>query len=221
MVYPVCLDIRDKLCVVVGGGAVALRKVNGLLAAGARVRVISPELVNGLAELHARKTIQWLDRGFRAGDLDGAFLVFAATDRAEVQEQVVREARVGDRLVNVIDDPDQCGFQVPAVVRQGRLLLAVSTSGTSPAVAAMVRQELEQRYGREYAVLLELMSSIREYLLAREGDCAQRKILFQNVLHDDIVSWIKNGRWDLLRRHLRKVLGPDIDSAFSLPGIDT
>jgi precorrin-2 dehydrogenase/sirohydrochlorin ferrochelatase len=220
MVYPVCLDITDKLCVVVGGGTVALRKVTGLLADRARVRVVSPELVDGLARLEAERRLEWIARGFAPGDLDGAFLVFAATDSSEVQEQVVREAEAAGLLVNVIDAPDQCGFQVPAVVRRGDLVLAVSTSGTSPAVAARIRQELEATYGEEYAVLLALMARVRSYLLQRENDCNRRKILFQNVLHDDIVQWIRTGREDLLRSHLREVLGPDFDLAFSLPGND-
>ncbi len=220
MLYPVCLDITDKLCVVVGGGSVALRKVNGLLKAGARVRVISPELVDPLAGLAAGGEIQWIRRGFAAGDLGDAFLAFAATDQPEVQKAVAAEAAERERLVNVIDDPARCTFQVPAVVRRGDLLLAVSTSGTSPALAAVIRQELEDRYGEEYAVLLRLMAEIRQYLLAREDDCGRRKILFQNILHDDIVLWIKTGRKDLLRRHLQAVLGADVDFDFSLPGID-
>jgi len=219
-VYPVCLEISDKLCIVVGGGTVALRKVKGLLAADGKVRVISPRLVEGLARLHEEKRIEWLARGFVSGDLEGAFLVFAATDRPEVQRLVVHEAGNAGIPVNVIDAPEQCDFQVPASLRRGKLTLAVSTDGTSPAVAAMIRNQLQGRYGEEYGVLLELMAKVREYLMVRESDCEHRKILFQNVLHDDIVLWIKTGQQERLRGHLRDVLGPDIDFDFTLPGVD-
>ena len=209
--YPVCLDISDKLCVVVGGGRVAERKVLGLLAAGAQVLVISPELTDSLAGMAENSSIEWLARAYQQGDLAGAVLVFAATDSREVQEAVVLEATRGDLLVNVIDEPEKCTFQVPAVVRRGDLILAVSTGGRSPAVAAMVRRRLAEDFGEEYGLLLELISRIREHVLSDDRDCAARKILFQNVLHDDIVLWIKKGRSDLLRSHLRAVLGPDVD----------
>jgi precorrin-2 dehydrogenase/sirohydrochlorin ferrochelatase len=209
--YPVCLDISDKLCVVVGGGRVAERKVLGLLAAGAQVLVVSPELTDALAGMAENSSIEWLARPYQQGDLAGAVLVFAATDSKEVQEAVVLEANRGGRLVNVIDKPEKCTFQVPAVVRRGDLILAVSTGGRSPAVAAMVRRRLAEDFGEEYGLLLELISRIREHVLSDDRDCAARKILFQNVLHDDIVLWIKKGRSDLLRSHLRAVLGPDVD----------
>jgi precorrin-2 dehydrogenase/sirohydrochlorin ferrochelatase len=209
--YPVCLDISDKLCVVVGGGRVAERKVLGLLAAGAQVLVVSPELTDALAGMAENSSIEWLARPYQQGDLAGAVLVFAATDSKEVQEAVVLEANRGGWPVNVIDKPEKCTFQVPAVVRRGDLILAVSTGGRSPAVAAMVRRRLAEDFGEEYGLLLELISRIREHVLSDDRDCAARKILFQNVLHDDIVLWIKKGRSDLLRSHLRAVLGPDVD----------
>jgi len=220
-VYPVCLKITGKLCVVVGGGSVAERKVSGLLTAGARVRIISPELTSGLAVLAGEGRIEWLQRGYRDGDLEGALLVFAATDNREVQEAVVRQAARAGQLVNVIDKSERCTFQVPAVVRRGDLILAVSTGGTSPAVAALVRQQLAERYGKEYGLLLDLMSRLREQVFVKEQDCGQRKILFQNMLHDDIVLWIKRGQWDLLRSHLHTVLGADPNFDVSQPGKDT
>ena len=218
--YPVCLEIIDKLCVVVGGGSVAERKVSGLLTAGARIRVVSPELTPNLAGLAGEGRIEWLNRGYRVGDLDGALLVFAATDNREVQEAVVRQAERAGQLMNVIDEPERCTFQVPAVVRRGDLILAVSTGGKSPAVAALIRQQLAESYGEEYGHLLDLMSRLREQVLGKEQDCRERKILFQNILHDDIVLWIKHGQWDLLRNHLCAVLGSDPNFDVSQPGKD-
>lgn len=218
--YPVCLEITDKLCVVVGGGSVAERKVLGLLAAGAQVRVISPQRTKVIAELAGDGRIEWLGRGYEQGDLFGALLVFAATDSREVQEAVVREASRAGQLVNVIDEPASCSFQVPAVIRRGDLTLAVSTGGKSPAVAAMVRRTLAESFGEEYNLLLDLMSRLRDQVLSGDRDFAERKILFQNILHDDIVLWIKNGQWELLRSHLRTVLGSDVDFDVSQLGKD-
>ncbi len=218
--YPVCLEITDKLCVVVGGGIVAERKVLGLLTAEARVRVISPRLTSELLTLADKGRVEWLNRGYRPGDLIGALLVFAATDNPDVQAAVVEEATASGQMVNVIDAPDICTFQVPAVVRQGDLTLAVSTGGKSPAVAAMIRQQLEQSYGEEYKLLLNLVAGLREQVLEDDRDNAERKILFQKILHDDIITWIKDGRWEKLRSHLRTIFGPDMDLDISQEGSD-
>ena len=215
--YPVCLEISDKLCVVVGGGSVAERKILGLLTAGAQVRVISPQLTGTLAQLADDGRIEWLERGYTQGDFAGALLIFAATDSQEAQEAVFKEAGRGGQLVNVIDAPARCSFHVPAVVRRGDLTLAVSTGGKSPAVAAMVRKQLAENFGEEYGLLLDLISRLREQVLTGEGNSSERKILFQNILHDDIVHWIKSGQRDLLRKHLRAVLGSDVDFDISQP----
>ncbi len=216
--YPVCLEITGQRCTVVGGGSVAERKVVGLLAAGARVLVISPILTDILIGLALEGRVEWLERGYQSGDLSGALLVFAATDSRDVQEAVVREANRTGQLVNVIDAPASCSFQVPAVVRRGDLTLAVSTGGKSPAVAAMVRGQLEENFGMEYAQLLDLMAWIRERELSGNREPAERKRVFKKILHDDIVSWIQHGRWDRLRIHLQSVLGYEVDFDFSQLG---
>ncbi len=195
----------------VGGGTVAERKVHGLLAEKALVTVISPRLTPGLAELVKEHACRWQQKKYESGDLTGAFLVFAATDNPEIQQQISGDA---DRLgipVNVIDSPGQCSFQVPATVQRGDLILAVSTSGKSPAVAALVRRRLEDQYGAEYGLLLQLMGRLRGEVIAAAPTSAERKILFQNILHDDIVEWIRDGRWDRVQEHLQMVLGSDMD----------
>ncbi|MCW5204651.1 bifunctional precorrin-2 dehydrogenase/sirohydrochlorin ferrochelatase, partial [Desulfobulbus sp. N2] len=134
--YPVSLNIEGKLCAVVGGGNVAERKVLSLLNAHASVRIISPQLTELLSDLTANGSVEWQSRGYQRGDLDGALLVFAATDNRDVQDAVVRDAQKAEVLVNVADAPDLCDFQVPAVVRRESLNIAISTNGTSPALAA-------------------------------------------------------------------------------------
>jgi precorrin-2 dehydrogenase/sirohydrochlorin ferrochelatase len=209
--YPISLNISRQLCVVVGGGRVAERKILFLLEAGAKVRAISPQLTATLRELVAAGRFEWLNRCFQPGDLAGAMLVFAATDSRQVNESVAQEAAAMGQLVNIADAPELCSFQVPAVVRQGDLSIAVSTNGKSPALAARIKKQLEADYGPEYAILLDLLGRIREQTLAAESDGAARKNLFENVLHEDILDWIRNGQQEQLRSHLRTVLGPDAD----------
>ncbi len=203
----------------VGGGTVAERKVHGLLAEKALVTVVSPQLTPGLIELVEQHACRWQQKNYAPDDLSGAFLVFAATDSPEIQQQISSDADSCGILVNVIDNPEQCSFQVPATVQRGDLSLAVSTSGTSPAVAALVRRRLEEQYGPEYGLLLQLMGRLRSEVIAAAPTSAERKILFQNILHDDIVEWIRDGRWDRVQDHLRKVLGPDMD--FDISQLET
>ncbi|MCK5516137.1 MAG: bifunctional precorrin-2 dehydrogenase/sirohydrochlorin ferrochelatase, partial [Desulfobulbaceae bacterium] len=206
-----CLEITEKLCIVIGGGKVAERKVSGLLTAKALVRVISPQLTRLLRQWTEEKRIDWLNRGYQQGDLAGAMLVFAATDNRKIQKAVTREAQQAGQMVNIIDAPAECSFQVPAVVRRGDLTLAVSSNGCSPAVVAMVRKQLAEDYGEEYGLLLELVARIRKQVLAGDQGCDERKILFQNLLHEDIIIWIKTGQLDRLRKHLSAVVGFDVD----------
>ena len=189
----------------------AERKVLSLLNACASVRIISPQLTEVLSEQAADASVEWRNRGYRSGDLDGALLVFAATDNRDVQDAVVRDAQKAGLLVNVADAPDLCDFQVPAVVRRESLNIAVSTNGTSPALAAKIRRELEDRYGNEYADLLRLMSRLRARICNdSSSDGIDRKILFQNILHEDIIHWIRGEQWERLSQHLDTVLGPGI-----------
>jgi precorrin-2 dehydrogenase / sirohydrochlorin ferrochelatase len=204
--YPVFLDIRGKLCVVVGGGRVARRKVKGLLAAGAAVRVISPKVGSQLAVLVDEGKIEWVSRTYAEGDLHDAFLVFAATDDRRTQELICRHAAADQQLVNVADDPGRCNFYVPSLFRRGDLTIAVSTSGKSPAVAALIRKELENSFGPEYVVLLEIMAQVRQQLGTEENTQAERKKIYKKILGDDILHWIKTRKMEKVRAHLEKVL---------------
>jgi precorrin-2 dehydrogenase/sirohydrochlorin ferrochelatase len=164
-----------------------------------------------LATLVERQAIEWRCKPYNRLDLDGAFLVFAATNSVEVQRVVHHDARAAGLLVNVADAPEWCDFQVPATVHRGDLTLCVATNGRSPAVAAMVRQRLDRVFGEEYGLLTALAGLIRDQILAEQGDSGQIKILFQKILHDDIVDWLRERRWDKVRQHLESVLGRPVD----------
>lgn len=205
--YPVNLDLQGKLCLVVGGGAVAERKVAGLLTAGATVRVVSPELTATLRQCADAGRITWLAQEFTPEDVAEAFLVFAATDSAAVQEAIHRAARQMNCLVNRADAPEQCDFHVPAVVRRGDLLLSISTSGASPALAAALKSRLEREIGDEYAALAKLLAVLRSRLLALPLSGPEKKMLFQKLLDSDIVQWIRDGRRELVYAHVQELCG--------------
>lgn len=205
--YPLALNICRRLCVVIGGGKVAERKVRGILAASGRVRLVSPAVTPDLAALADAQAIEWLCKPYSREDLDGAFLVFAATDDAGAQQAVHRDAQAAGLLVNIADDPEWCDFQVPATIRRGDLSISVATSGKSPAVAAMVKRRLEQLVGEEYGWLTALAALLREQILAGEPDSERTRMLFQQLLHDDIADWLKDRRWHDIRLHVEHVLG--------------
>jgi len=166
--YPIFLNIREKRCVVVGGGLVALRKVKALLEHEASVKVISPELCPELSQLAKSRAIQVLQRNYNGGDLQGAFIAIAATDDGEINNKVAEEARAKGVLVNVVDDSEHSDFIVPSQFRRGDITIAVSTAGKSPALARKIRTRLEKDFGAEYASLALLVDEVRSEL-KRQG----------------------------------------------------
>lgn len=169
--FPAMLDLRGRRCVVVGGGAVAARKVARLLRAGARVRAIAPSFGAELRELARGGSIELLERVFQAGDLQEASLVFAATSDSDTNRAVLEEARARGVLVNLADRPDGGDFQVPSTIEQGGLTIAVSTGGRSPAFARRLREQLASWLTPERLELLALYGELRDSL-RREGTTA-------------------------------------------------
>jgi precorrin-2 dehydrogenase/sirohydrochlorin ferrochelatase len=166
--YPVFLDVKERRCVVCGGGNVALRKVEALLRAGAAVEVIAPDVCPELAEMAAEKQITIIDREYREGDLNDAFVVIAATDDREANRRIARDARDHHSLVNAVDDAGCSDFIVPSAVTRGELTIAVSTGGRSPALARKLRTRLETQYGEEFGELTALAGEVRAELKRRE-----------------------------------------------------
>ena len=165
--YPVMLDIAGRPCLVVGGGPVAERKMDGLLTADARVTVVSPSLTPALLTLAAEARLHWRPREYVAGDAAGFALVMVATSDASVSEAIAAECRARGVWINSADDPGRCDFILPAVFRRGALTVAVSTGGVSPTMARLVREELEARLPDDLALLTDVMGDVRRSL--REG----------------------------------------------------
>jgi precorrin-2 dehydrogenase/sirohydrochlorin ferrochelatase len=190
--YPVALDLRDRLCLVVGGGPVAEAKVEGLLAAGARVTVVSPELTEALTAWAIEGSIIHRPHRYRPDDLDGQQLVFSASDQREVTEAVSAEARRRGLWVNAADDPAFCDFLLPSVLRRGRLVVAVSTGGASPALAARVRRDLEAYFAPAYGELVELAAEVRAELRSR----AHRPggVAWREAFDGELIELLAEGR---------------------------
>src|SRR5881296_4234132 len=159
--FPAFLDLRGRRCLVVGGGAIAERKVHGLLECGARVGVVSPALVPALARLVASGRIEHRARAFRKADARRCVLVVAATGTAAVDDAVAVAARRHNALVNAVDRPARCDFIYGSVLRRGELQVAVSTGGRAPALAREIRRRLESIIGPEYAELVERVGHAR------------------------------------------------------------
>jgi len=173
--FPIFLKLAGRHCLVVGGGAIGEGKIAGLLEAGAEPRVVAPEVTEKVQKWAAAAKIAWLARRFSPADLEGAFLVVAATSRPEVNDFVFREARQRGILCNVADDPERCDFYYPAVLRRGRLQIAISTGGSSPALAQRLRQDLEHQFSTDYAAWLEELGETRRRLINAQLDASHRR----------------------------------------------
>lgn len=204
--YPAFLDLRGRNCLVVGGGAVAERKVESLLECGALVKVVTREATSALAELARSGSIELCLRDYISDDLLGIFLVIAATDDPTVQARIGSEAKERGLLVNVVDDPANCTFIVPAVARRGELSIAVSTGGRSPALAARIREKLEGLFGPEYEEWVDLLGQLRETLALRFPDAEERKAAWYRVVDSNCLELIRRGERDLMHKHLDDLL---------------
>ena len=207
--YPVNLAVKEKPCLVVGGGQVAERKVKGLLDCGAHLFVVSPKATETLQNLASNGLVDLALRHYRTADLDGKFLVIGATDDENTNQRVSRDASRQGILCNIADRPDACSFVLPAVVRQGDLVIAVSTSNQSPAVAKRIRKSLEKEFGPEYAELIALMGAIRRKLLDDGKSPEAHKKDFERLLDDGLLAMIRYKRIDEVDTSLAEVLGKE------------
>jgi precorrin-2 dehydrogenase/sirohydrochlorin ferrochelatase len=179
--YIACLSLATRDVLVVGGGSVALRKVAGLLRAGAQVTVVAPRVCRGLIQRRAKLTIR--RRAYRANDLKDRWLVVAATGDPDVNRKISEDASRARIFCNVVDQPELCTFQVPAVMRRGRLQIGISTEGASPALARRIRRRLEKEYGPRYAQLLEALHVLRRHFQRKyPDDPAQRRKLLESFI---------------------------------------
>jgi precorrin-2 dehydrogenase/sirohydrochlorin ferrochelatase len=178
--FPIFIKLARRPCLVVGAGKIGESKISSLLEAVAKVRVVAPEATPQVQSWAESKKIEWLQRTWEPADLDGMFLVVAATSSTELHERIFEEATRCGVLCNIVDVPALCDFYYPAVVQRGALQIAISTAGQSPALAQRLRKELEAQFGTEYAIWLEQLGEERDELFAESRDPEERK----RLLHD-------------------------------------
>jgi precorrin-2 dehydrogenase/sirohydrochlorin ferrochelatase len=208
MSYIVNLALEGRAAVVVGGGEVAARKVQDLLAAKASVTVIAPHACGRIVALAERKRILAHWRPYTTADLAGAFVAIAATNDEGVNARVAGDAAAINVLVNVVDRPAQCTFTVPATVCRGDLTFAVATEGRCPALAGILREEIEKRYGWEYSGLVSLFGELRRTMTLLAWDGPRIRQTLSEIYRDGVIELIAAGDRKLLNDFLCSRLGP-------------
>jgi precorrin-2 dehydrogenase/sirohydrochlorin ferrochelatase len=215
--YPIFLDLKGRSCLVVGGGTVACRKVEGLLLCGARVHVISPEIVPEIRALETPEAVDALRqrmepqtgqdlgdqqytpatfevRKFQSGDTQGYTVVIAATNDRAVNAQIFEEARDLGIPVNVVDDPPLCGFILPSIIRRGPITICFSTSGRSPALARRLREYLERSIGPEYGELADLLGELRPLMKEHIPSEEARNEVMDDMLSKGVLKLLRQGK---------------------------
>ena len=193
--FPMFLKLSARPCLVVGAGAVAESKIASLLEAGGRARVVAPEATAQVRSWAQSNTIEWRQRPFQPDDLDGMFLVVAATSSTELHERIFDEATRRGVLCNIVDVPPLCDFYYPSVVQRGALQIAISTAGLSPALAQRLRKQLEDQFGPEYEEWLMRLGEAREKLHSAKMDPEERKrLLHQDASEEAFEAFRRNRR---------------------------
>ena len=194
--YPICLDLYKKKCLVIGGGKVAERKTLSLLEHNGIVTLVSPKITPQINRLVQEGKINYYEKEFQPKDLEGAFLVIAATNNNKINKIIAQEAQNRGVLINVVDKPSDSTFILPAVVKRGNLMISISTEGKSPAFARKMKEDLEDQYGQEYGILVDILGNFRENIIQKEPDEQKRKALFHRLAKsEELLKIIKeNGR---------------------------
>jgi siroheme synthase-like protein len=205
--YPLMLDLTDRLTVVIGGGPVAVRKAAGLLQTGALVRMVCPDAdsLRLAGEFSVESRLDRVGEAYRSEHLDGAVLVFAAAT-PEVNAHVVADARARRIWVNSADNPETGDFFIPAAVRRGDLLIAVGTGGSSPAVAKRACEMLDKQFDEAWAIWLEILRELRPIILQTVGDRERRRMLFDRLADSTWLPRIRAQGRDVVRAAMRQVV---------------
>ena len=207
--YPIYLQLNDQPCVVIGGGQIAEGKVDGLLAANARVTLISPELTERLHAHVDNEEIIHIPRCYLPGDLGGAFMVICATGQADINHQVWLEATTNKQLVNVVDDTPRCNFIAPSILRQGDLTIAISTGGKAPALAVRLKERLRDEIGPQYAQFLKLAGKLRKPLAQHIPNFETRKALWYQLVDSNVLELLAQGNEATALQKISEVVGFD------------
>jgi siroheme synthase-like protein len=201
--YPLLLDIAQSPCIVIGGGRVAERKVTVLLRFNGKVRVISPDITAKIARLQKENRIEVVKRAYKEGDLKGAVLCFAATNDRETNQRITEDAHKTGVPVNVVDDPQLCSFIVPAIIKRGPIIVAVSTLGHSPSLSKRLAEEINRYIIRGFIEYARIMGRFRRLLIKDVKEKKRRKEIMDEIerMGMDAVNEIKTR--GLIKRFLK------------------
>ncbi len=213
MSYLINLVVDGRLAVVVGAGNIASRKVSDLLQAGAEVRVVAPEACAEIEERASAGRVALRRVSYTADELAGAFVAIAATDDEELNARISHDAQSLGIPVNVVDRPALCTFTLPAVVRRGDLTIGVSTEGRCPALASVMREDLERSFGPECAELVNLMSGLRREMMARGWTGVEIRQAVQRLYQSGIAEAIRRSD----RRAVSELIRSSLSSDFAIP----
>lgn len=203
--FPIHINIEYKTVVIVGGGHVATQKVASLLPAKASIVVVSPTLDESLLPLAESGQITWREKEFEPRDLDDASLIIAATNDTSVNE-AVQEAAQHWQLINRADAQAESDFITPATVRRGPLVLTVSTSGASPALARKIKADLEEQFDEVYDDYVCFLQQARLMIAAKFEKGSQRRKALQALLEPSLLEWTRNGEIDRREAFLQQIL---------------
>ena len=207
---PIFINLKQRRCLVVGGGEVAARKVALLLQADAQVIVVAPELGHSLKEWHAAGQIEWSERAAAVEDLDGDYaLVYAATNDEATNRLISEEAKRRNIPVNVVDNPALCSFIMPAIVDRSPVIAAVSSGGASPVLARLIRARLESMVPAAYGRLAELVSRYRDRVKARFSNGEDRRIFWEQILQGQVAEYVFSGQERAAEEALEQALAAD------------
>ena len=191
--YPVMLDLRDRIALVIGGDAVAAEKATALAASGAQVNVLSPEFCYALLQMAEQEQVTLHRKAYEPGDLAGAFVVVAATHDPQLVQAIWMEAQERGQLLNIVDEPAYCSFILPSILRREQLTIAVSTEGASPGLAKRIRQHLEEIFPPAYGPYVRLAALVRAYLRAKGVSYEQRDNFFGDFFASNALEQLMKG----------------------------
>jgi precorrin-2 dehydrogenase len=205
--YPVILEMGGRLAVVVGGGRIAEDKVEKLLPAEAKIRLVAPGITPRITALAEEGRVEWVGRDYHDGDLEGAFIAIAATDSHDTNGRVFSEAEARGIPINAVDDVEHCTFIAPAVFRNGSLIVAITTEGKAPTLAVRIRDRIEALYGgEEFAKLLDLAGSLRDEVAGTGRPFEERAEAWYRLIDSDVLDLLREGRDEDARRRARECL---------------
>ncbi len=205
--YPVNIKIRNRLCVIVGGGRVALRKMKGLLAEGARVRVVAPVMIPEIETLAEEYAVELIKKPYSKEVIEGAFLLFCATDDRAVNSRAAEDAEKLGILVNCADDLEKSCFTLPGNVRRGDLLITVSTGGASPELSRLLRKRLQEKYGAFWEEWLQRLKRLRQEAREKIPGSRNRGEFWREVLTEHILDLVESGRQEEAEEEIRNAIG--------------